>query len=393
MQTRVALTGNDAVGIAVAQVHPDVVAAFPITPQTELMHKFAEFVADGKIPTELVLVESEHSAMSACIGASAAGARTATATSSQGFMLMLEVVHIASALRLPIVMPVVNRAISAPINIHCDHSDAMVGRDSGWIQLFSENTQEAYDNTIMAFRIAEHPEIRTPVMINFDGFIISHTTEVLYQLDGQDVQSFVGIYKPGVRLLDPDNPITVGPLDLQDYYFEHKLSQNQGMLAAPKVIREVSQEFGHRFGRYYDLFEAYKLNDAELAVIALGSAAGTIKVVVDELRDKGTKAGMLKPRVFRPFPAKEIAGALSGLKAVAVMDRHSTQGGYGGPLFNEIRSALYGAGTRMPVSGYLFGLGGRDLDLDQIRSIYTNLASLASGAPNDPELHVIGARL
>ena len=272
------LTGNDAGAEAMRQIDPDVVAAFPITPQTELMHKFAEHVADGDVKAELVLVESEHSAMSATVGAAAAGARPMTATSANGLALMWEIVYIAASYRLPIVMPVVNRALSGPINIHCDHSDTMGCRDTGWIQLYSENAQEVYDNILQAIRIAEHPDVLLPVMVTFDGFIISHTVEVMEALEDVEARKWVGEYEPKYTLLNTDSPVTFGPLDLQDYYFEHKRQQVEAMSHAPDVIREVGRDYGKLSGRAYDLFERYELDDAELAVVALGSTCGTAKV-------------------------------------------------------------------------------------------------------------------
>ncbi|MBD3237704.1 MAG: pyruvate ferredoxin oxidoreductase, partial [Candidatus Eisenbacteria bacterium] len=273
----VALTGNDAVGTAMKQINPDVVAAFPITPQTELMHKFAEFHANGEVDSEMVLVESEHSAMSACVGAAAAGARAMTATSSAGMALMWEILYIASSLRLPIVMPLVNRALSGPINIHNDHSDSMGARDAGWIQLFSENAQEAYDQTLLAPRIAEHPDVLLPVMVTLDGFILSHTLEPVEMLPDEKIRAFIGTYQPQHRLLDLDKPVTFGPLDLQDYYFEHKRQQHEGTLHARRVVPEILQAFGEVSGRPYKIIEEYWTDDADLVLVVLGSTAGTVR--------------------------------------------------------------------------------------------------------------------
>jgi len=365
---RVALTGNEAAAEALRQVDPDVAAVYPITPQTELMHKFAQFVYDGDIQTELVCVESEHSAMSATVGAAAAGARAITATSANGLALMWEIVYIAASLRLPIVMPVVNRALSGPLNIHCDHSDSMGARDAGWIQLFSENAQEVYDNTIQAFRIGEHPDVLLPVMVTLDGFILSHTTEVVDVTEDDAVKRFIGEYKPHYTLLDPEHPITVGPLDLQDYYMEHKRQQAEAIDNSPKVIEQVAKEFAELTGRQYGFFEDYMLDDADYVLICLGSTGGTAKSAVDSLRDDGHKAGLLKLRVFRPFPVELIANTLKDRKAVAVMDKSATFGGLGGPVFNEVRSALYGKSTA-PIVNYIYGLGGRGINTTQICSI------------------------
>jgi pyruvate ferredoxin oxidoreductase alpha subunit len=371
MSTQVALTGNEAVAEAFRQVNPDVAAVYPITPQTELMHAFAAFAADGVIDTEVVTVESEHSALSACVGAAAAGARTVTATSSQGLALMWEILYIASSYRLPIVSAVVNRALSGPINIHCDHSDTMGARDSGWIQIFSEGSQEAYDNTIQAFRIAEHKDILLPAMVTLDGFIISHTMEALEILDDDQVKGFVGEFDPVTNLLDVDHPITMGPLHLPDFYYETKRAQDEAMGRVMPVILEVAEEYAQLSGRTYGLFETYRLDDAEVAVIVLGSAAGTAKVAVDALRNRGVKAGLLKLRVFRPFPGEEIVQAIAHVPAVAVMDRSISFGLKGGPVFNEVRSFAYG--REIKLMSYIYGLGGRDVPVEHIESVFNDL--------------------
>ena len=294
----VAVTGNQAVAEALRQLNPDVMPAYPITPSTDIMESFTEFVSNGKVDTEMILVESEHSAMSACIGASAAGGRVATATSAQGMALMWEMLHIASGYRLPILMALVNRALSAPLNIHGDHSDGMGMRDCGWIQLFCENAQEAYDNTIMAYRIAEHRDVRLPIAVNMDGFIISHSIESMQFITDADVKKFVGEYIAIDPLLDIDNPKSIGALVLPDYYMEHKRAQHEAMLNAKKVIADVSVEFAKLTGRKYELFESYRLEDAEVVLVALNSAAGTIKDEVDRYREKGVKAGPSEaPRV------------------------------------------------------------------------------------------------
>ena len=375
---------------AFKQARPHVAAAFPITPQTEMMHKYAEFVANGESTTEMILVESEHSAMSAAIGAAAAGARTFTATSSAGFALMWEVVYIAASLRLPICMAMVNRALSGNINIHCDHSDSMGGRDAGWLHLFSENAQESYDNAIMSWRIAEHMDVRLPVMVNYDGFIISHTADALYMLSDDQAWNFIGKYKPAYTLLNPEQPITVGPLDLTDYYFEHKTSQLAAYEKAPAIIQAVSDEFGDLTGRRYGFAEEYKLDDADMVMVLLGSSAGTAKDVIDEYRDKGVKVGLLKLRTFRPFPAAYLAKVLSGRKAVCVLDRSASFGGQGGPVFMEIRSAMYG--MQVPVHGYIYGLGGRDFDLRQAASVIEDLQKVAAGGAI-ADINLLGVRL
>jgi pyruvate ferredoxin oxidoreductase alpha subunit len=355
----VAVTGNEAVAEALRQTNPDVCAAYPITPATDLMQRFASFVANGQVDTELILVESEHSAMSACIGAAAGGGRVATATSSQGLALMWEMLYIAAGTRLPIIMPVVNRSLSAPLNIHGDHSDAMGARDSGWIQLWSENVQEAYDNTIQAFKIGEHMDIRLPVMVCLDGFIISHSIERAEYLEDSEVENFVGEYKTLNPLLDIDNPKSFGPLILPDLFHEYKRAQHEVTTKVKDVVLDIAKEFEKISGRKYGLFETYRLEDAEIALVILNSAAGTSKDVVDEFRDRGIKAGLLKPRLFRPFPYEEVADALKHLKAICVMDRADSSGGYG-PVFLEVSSALYHVKKRPRMINKIYGLGGRD---------------------------------
>ena len=382
MANRVALTGNDAGAEALKDVNPDVAAVFPITPQTELMHKFSSFVNDGVVDTELIPVESEHSAQSACFGSAAAGARTVTATSSQGLLLMAEICAITASTRLPVVMPVVNRAISGPINIHCDHSDAMFCRDSGWIQLYCENGQEVYDTVLQAFRIGEHKDVLLPVMVCLDGFIISHTMEGLEVIGREAAQNFVGEYDPAFSLLDTDRPISIGPLHLTDYYFECKRQEIEAMENARRVILDVGKEYGERTGREYGFFEKYRLDDAEVAIVALGSTCGTAKVAADHAREKGIKAGVLKLRMFRPFPGDEIAEIVRQVPAVAVMDRAVSYGLRGGPLFNEVRS--FAGNGQLKLINYVYGLGGRDINASEIEGIFADLVAIKeSGDPGD----------
>ena len=394
MSTFEALAGNEAVATAMRQINPDVVAAYPITPQTSTVQKFADFVSDGKVDTEFVTVESEHSAMSACVGASAAGARVMTATSANGLALMWEIVYIAASNRLPIVMSLVNRALSAPINIHCDHSDVMGMRDSGWIILFSENGQEAYDNLIQAVRIGEHPDVLLPVAVCQDGFITSHGMERVEIYDDDVVQDFIGEYKPQWPLLDLENPKTYGPLDFYDYYYEHKRQQVDAMEHAPQVIMDVAKEFNEKFDRDYGLFETYKLEDAEVGLIVANSTAGTAQVVVDQMREDGLKVGLLKPRVFRPFPAKEMVDALKHLKALAVMDRAISFGAMNnaGPLFLEIVAALALHGVQMPIADYVYGLGGRDILPSEIESVYQDMFDAAEAGKVDQMVTYLSVR-
>lgn len=387
----VAVTGNEAVAEALRQVNPDVCAAYPITPQTEIMQIFSRFVADGKVDTELMLAESEHSAMSACIGAAAAGGRVVTATCGPGLALMWEMLFIASGLRLPIVMPVTNRALSAPINIHSDHSDAMGARDSGWIQLWSENAQEAYDNTIQAFVIGEHMDVKLPVMVCLDGFIISHSIGRIEYLEDDEVKKFVGEYKPLNSFLDVEHPKSIGPLILPDYYHEYKRAQHEAMTKVRDVVLDVAKRFEKISGRRYDLFEAYRLDDAEIALVILNSAAGTSKDVIDKFRDSGIKAGLLKPRLFRPFPYEDVAAALRHLKAVCVLDRADSFGGYG-PLFMEICSALYPLKERPIVINKIYGLGGRDYLPKHAEEVLLELMEIAKTGRVNVLKEYIGVR-
>jgi pyruvate ferredoxin oxidoreductase alpha subunit len=394
MGTFEALTGDQAFATAMRQINPDVVAAYPITPQTETVEFFAEYVADGLVDTEFVTVESEHSAMSACVGASAAGARVMTATAANGLALMWEILYIAASNRCPIVMSLVDRALSAPINIHCDHSDVMGIRDSGWIILFSESGQEAYDNAIQAMRIAEHPDVLLPVAVCQDGFITSHGMERVEIYKDADVRAFVGQYRPQWALLDLEKPKTYGPLDFYDYYFEHKRQQIEAMEQAPTVIREVAEAFNRTFDRSYGLFEPYRLEDAEVAVVVANSTAGTAKVVVDQLRSEGHKVGLLKPRVFRPFPGQEIAQALGHLKAVAVMDRSVSFGAMdnAGPLFLEMAAALALHGVRLPLADYVYGLGGRDISPREIEGVYHEMLHAAETGQAARPVTYLGVR-
>lgn len=373
------LSGNEAIAFAMKQIDPDVMAAFPITPSTEIPQYFAQYVANGEVNTEFVPVESEHSSMSACIGAQAAGARAVTATSSCGLALMYEMMYVASSSRLPITLACVNRALSGPININNDHSDSMGIRDAGWIQIYAENNQEAYDNFLQAMPIGEHPDVRLPVMICQDGFITSHALENITLLDTESVKEFVGEYHPEHYLLKKENPLAIGPYDLGCHYMEHKIQQAEAMKGAKKRILQVAAEFEKVTGRKYGLFEEYQMEDAEVALVIIGSSAGTAKAAVDDLREQGIKAGLIKIRVFRPFPAEEIAEALSHVKAVAIMDKAESFSSQGGPLFAEVRSALYDLEARPRAVGYVYGLGGRDITPEHFAGIYDRLLKIASG--------------
>ena len=382
MGIRERLSGNEAVAIAMKQINPDVVAAFPITPSTEIPQYFSTFVSNGVVDTEFVAVESEHSAMTACIGAEAAGARAMTATSANGLSLMWEMIYIASSLRLPIVMSLVNRAVSGPLNIHNDHSDAMGVRDAGWIMLFSENNQEAYDNMLMAHRIAEHKDVRLPIMICQDGFITSHSIENIELIEDEKVKEFVGTYKPEHYLLNQNEPIAVGPMDLQAYLFEHKYQQAEAMRNAKKVILEVADKFEKMTGRKYGLFEEYQLEDAEIAIVCMNSTAGTTKAVVDKLRENGVKAGLLKIRVFRPFPVEEVAKALKNVKAIAILDKADSLNGAGGALYEDVTSAMYTENVHVPAVNYIYGIGGRDTTTNDIEKVFEDLQEIVKDEKN-----------
>ena len=392
MSIRERLSGNEAAATAMKQINPDVVAAFPITPSTEIPQYFSTFVDNGLVDTEFVAVESEHSAMSACIGAEAAGARAMTATSANGLSLMWEMIYIASSLRLPIVMSLVNRAVSGPLNIHNDHSDAMGVRDAGWIMLFSENNQEAYDNTLMAHRIAENKNVMLPLMVCQDGFITSHSIENIELLEDDKVKEFVGTYKPEHYLLNRNEPIAVGPLDLQAYLFEHKAQQAEAMRNAKQVILDVAKDFEKLTGRKYGLFEEYKLDDAEIAIVCMNSTAGTTKFVVDKLREQGIKAGLLKLRVFRPFPVEEISKALSHLKAIAVLDKADSLNSAGGALFEDVTSAMYVNNVHVPAINYVYGIGGRDTKADDIEKVYNDLSEIVKTGKIDNPYRYLGIR-
>ena len=376
MARRNRLSGNEAVAEALRQINPDVFPAFPITPSTEIPQYFASFVANGQVDTEFIPVESEHSSMSAAIGASAAGARALTATSSCGLAFMWEELYIAASNRLPLALALVNRALSGPININCDHSDSMGARDSGWIQMYAENNQEAYDNMVQAFRISEHKDVKLPIMICQDGFITSHAVENIELLEDEEVRSFVGEYEPENYLLNPDCPMAVGPYSVTDYYMEAKRNQAEGMRHVEQVVLDTAKEFAELSGREYGLFEAYRLEDAERAVVMIGSAAGTTKDAIDRLREKGEKVGLLKIRLYRPFPADAIAEALKNVKAVAVMDRAEGYSNHGGPLGADVMAALFRARSTALAANIIYGLGGRDVRVEDMEQVFEDLQTM-----------------
>lgn len=373
MAIRERLSGNEAVAIAIKQINPDVMAAFPITPSTEIPQYVSSYVADGLIDTEFVPVESEHSAMSATIGASAAGARALTATSSAGLALMWEELHIAASDRLPIALALVNRALSGPININADHSDGMGARDCGWIQLYSEDNQEAYDNMVQAFRIAENKNVLLPVMVCQDGFITSHAVQNISLLEDKEVKDFIGEFEPENFLLNAKNPMAAGPYAVSNYYMEARRGVAQAMLESRQVILDVAKEFEGVSGRKYSFFEEYRMDDAEYAIVIMGSATGAAKDACDKLRAEGKKVGVIKIRVFRPFPASELAAALKNVKALAAMDRAESFSTNGGPMAAELKSALFGAKQYPEVLSMVYGLGGRDITVEDMEKIYADL--------------------
>ena len=386
------MSGNEAVAFAIKQVNPDVMPAFPITPSTELPQFVSNYIANGKIDTEFIPVESEHSSMSAAIGASAAGARALTATSSCGLAYMWEVLYVAASNRLPIALALVNRGLTGPLNINCEHSDSMGARDSGWLQIYAENNQEAYDNFIMAYRIAEHKDVRLPIMTCMDGFITSHAVENITLIEDEAVKNFVGEYNQEHYLLNENETMAVGPYAVSNYCMEAKRAQAQGMMNAKQVILDVAKEFEEISGRKYGLFEKYKLDDADFAVVSIGSASGTAKDAVDILRNKGIKAGLLKVRVFRPFPGEDMAKALQGCKAIAIMDRCESYSANGGPLGAELMAALYRNKNKAEVINIVYGLSGRDVRVEDFEKVFEDLADIAENGVKDSQYRYLGLR-
>ncbi len=386
------MSGNEAVALAIKQVNPDVMPAFPITPSTEIPQMVSTFIANGEIDTEFIPVESEHSSMSATIGASAAGARALTATSSCGLAFMWEELYIAASDRLPVVLCAVNRALTGPININCDHSDTMGARDSGWLQIYAETNQEAYDNFVMAYRVTEHKDVMLPMMVCQDGFITSHAVMNIETLDTDTVRNFVGDYEPENFLLNKDMPMAVGPYANSPFYMETKKNQRNAMIQAKKVILDVCAEYEKISGRKYGLFEEYKLDDADYAIVIIGSAAGDTKDAVDMLREKGVKAGLLKVRVFRPFPGEEMAEALKNVKAIAILDRCESFSGQGGPLGSELKAALLDAGNKAVTVNYFYGLAGRDYTPEDAEKVYQDLMDYTAGTKDVEQFKYIGLR-
>lgn len=386
------MSGNEAVAYAIKQINPDVMPAFPITPSTEIPQMVSTYIANGEIDTEFIPVESEHSSMSATIGAEAAGARSLTATSSCGLAYMWEELLIAASNRLPLVLALVNRTLSGPININCDHSDGMGARDTGWIQIYAENNQEAYDNFIQAYPIAEDVRVHLPVMICQDGFITSHAVENILLEEDNEVKDFVGEYHPEEFLLNPGKPIAIGPYSVSNYAMEARYNQELAMENSKEVIIEVAKKFKEKFGRGFELFEEYKTEDADYIMLIMGSAAGTAKDAVDEMRAAGKKVGVLKLRVFRPFPAEEIAKALANCKAVAIMDRTESYNGHGGPLASEVTAGLYRERIMIETVCYTYGLAGRDFTVDTAKSIFDELSDVVEKGVKVKQHRYIGLR-
>jgi pyruvate ferredoxin oxidoreductase alpha subunit len=403
-QVTMALNGDEAVAFAVKQCDVDVVAAYPITPQTIMVEKFSEYVANGEVQTEFVCTESEHSALTACLAAAVTGARTFTASASAGLALMHEMLFVTSGSRAPVVMAIANRALSSPLNIHGDQSDSMAERDSGWIHIYVENAQEAYDSIVQAFKIAEDADVSLPVIVGLDGFTLSHSLENVNTLAEDAVKQFVGDRQlPKVLThegkiapfkLDPENPMTMGPIAFQNYYFEFKRQQEEGMKNALKRIEEVNNEYAKVSGRSYGngLIDRYKLDDAEIAVVCVGSTSGTLKVIIDELRQEGIKAGLLRLRTFRPLPVEELRNALKNAKAIAVMDKSMSFGGFGGAVFHEIRHVLYDEKQHPPIVNYIYGLGGRDTSPRELRRIFEELMNIARTGRVESQIHYLGLR-
>ncbi len=362
----VAITGNEAVAVAVRQARPGVIAAYPITPQTDIVQYLAHFCRKGMLDAVFLPVESEHSALSAVIGAAAAGVRAVSATSSQGLLHMAELLPIAAGMRLPLLLAVVNRALSAPLNIHCDHSDSLFVRDAGWLQLYAASVQEVYDTVLIGIRWAEDPRVRLPVMVCQDGFFLSHCAENLEVLADGEAASFLGEYRPEATLLDFDHPVSFGAMDLQDWYLEHRKEVSSAMRRAFGVYTEVAEDFFRLTGRYWPAVETYGLDEARYGVVVMGTAAGTVREAVEMMRSRGREVGLLRVRLYRPFPRELVAGLLEPLEGVAVLDRADTLSGFGGPLFLEVVASLYGARRQPKLGGFVYGLGGRELGPQEV---------------------------
>lgn len=382
--SRLAVTGDDAVAFAAKAVNPDVVAAYPITPQTIIVEKFSEFVNDGEVDTEFVCVESEHSAMSACIGASSAGGRVFTSSASAGLMLMFEILQIAPSSRTPIVCAIANRAISGPINIHGEQTDQLLFRDSGWISIFSETNQEAHDQTIMGFKIGEHPEVQLPVAVGLDGFILSHAIEGIYPISREEAMKFLGGERKADFKLDTDNPISIGLLHLQDYYMEARAQVRDAQQRSVQVIRDTFKEWKEITGREYNPIEGYMMDDAEYAFVTMGSGAGNARTAVDALRAKGEKVGLIKVRVYRPWFGDDFAKLAANLKGIISVERAHSFGSPGGILGQDVKSCLFDSKLTPSIAEYCYGLGGRDCLVKEWEQIYERSTKAFAEGKNLP---------
>lgn len=385
--------GNMAASHALRQAQVDVVAAYPITPSTPIVQNYGSFVSNGNIDGEFVMVESEHAAMSGCVGAAAAGGRVATATSSQGFALMIEVLYQASGMRLPIVLNLVNRALASPLNVNGDHSDMYLGRDTGWINLCTYNPQEAYDFNLMGFKIAEDMRVRLPLIVNQDGFICSHTAQNVFPLSDDEAYKFIGDYKPHNAMLDFNKPVTYGSQTEEDWHFEHKAQLHNAIMNSYSVIEEVFEEFYKLTGRKYNIVEQYDASDADLVIVALGTTVESARVASRKMREQGLKTGVVSIRSLRPFPYKALGEVLKNAKAVAMLDRSSPAGAMG-MLFNEVAACVYQTNGNRPIlSNYIYGLGGRDLTQKHLEQVYTDLDKNAkAGELTHPTQQFLGLR-
>jgi len=389
MSRRIGLEVSLAVSEAASACDVDVIAAYPITPQTHIVEHLSELVADGKLDAEFVPVESEHSAISACVGAAAAGARCFTSSASQGIALMHEILFIVPALRLPMVMAVANRALSGPISIWNDHSDVMAQRDTGWISLFAENGQDAFDLTCLAFRISEDPRVQLPVMVNLDGFTLTHVIEPIELLSRDEIKQFLPEFTPAHRL-DPSRPLSMGLVGVPEVYTEARYAVEDAMLKSPTVIAEAFGEWADHFGRRYEFVETYRTEDADTLLVTMGSTSETAMTAVDGLRQAGRKVGLVRIRLWRPFPFEEFRRAVAGAKTLAVMDRCLPFGGQGGPVATELRSLFYAGGGGPRVVGFIAGLGGRDVR----RLDFADMVDIAESPGSEAQLyHMIGLRV
>lgn len=389
MATRKGMEVSIGIAEAAALCDPDVIAAYPITPQTHVVEHLSEIVADGRLDAEFVPVESEHSAMSCCCGSSVAGARTYTATSSQGLELMHEILFIASGMRLPIVMALANRALSAPISIWNDHGDVMAARDTGWIHVFVENGQEAFDMQPFAFRVAEDHDVLLPIAVNFDGFILSHVIEPIEVWSPEEVKAYLPPFQPAFRT-DVDNPWTFGPVGIPDIYTETRMAHNEALLGSRAIIEKAWDELADHMGRRYRAVEQYKADDADIVFLTMGAISETCMTAVDALREQGKKAGLVHLRLFRPFPTEDVQKILGGRKVVVAVDR-ALSTGFGGPMASEVKSALYPLAKRPQMVEYIAGLGGRDVKVSDFFDMYARGEAVAGGAPV-PRYELLGVR-